>query len=232
MNLDRITPNIYRWSEPHGKGTLRYDWHSYFLRIAPAQIVVVDPLPATEGVLREIELIGVPRHIVLTCNWHTRAAQQFRELWGCRVLLNERGLIQKEIEVDETFHAGDRLWDSLGLISMAALSWPEEVAIVFENVLLVLDALVGARPDLAIEDGEIGIHPNRFSMGHIGDDLAAKTAILNLANTRMNEIHFGHGSPVLTRPDLALKRLAENPRYWGRDAVTPEPRRQMGPGSG
>jgi hypothetical protein len=208
MGLHKLTRNLYRWSEEHGESGSRYPWFSYALRLASGAILLVDPLPAWGNTVGDLESLGQPTHILLTCNWHTRAARALREIWGCRILLNKSGITDAEIEVDETFQPPCRLWDSIDLIPMAGLSWPEEVAVYFNHYLLIMDALVGGRADLKIPEGETGIHPNRFTMRHVSDCERARGVILHLADLPLDELHFGHGAPVRHSPAAALRKLA------------------------
>jgi hypothetical protein len=208
MELQSITKKLYRWSEKHGRPGTQYEWHSYALTIRPDLILLIDPLAPSAAVCQELEALGIPTHILLTCLWHTRAAEALRQRWGCKVLLNENGVARSEMEVDETFQPPCRLWDRIDLLPLGRLSWPEEVAVRFEQHLLVMDGLVGGRADLQIAEGEVGIHPNRFAMGHIPDMNRARELILELAEPPLKEMHFGHGAPVRQNAAAALRKLA------------------------
>lgn len=220
MNLNRISPKIYSWSEKHGNPGEYYDWHSYLLVVSPTKIVLVDPLPACEKVIKDIEDIGIPTDILLTCNWHTRDTDRYRKQWNCNVFLNEKGINKAEIEINDTFNKNDVLWNEVSFISLSDLSWPEEVAINYENNLLILDALVGGRDDIGIKDGDIGIHPNRFNMEHIIDLEIAKKLILKLSLLPIESIYFGHGTPILNNPSKALVALSKKLEYWKDRAQT------------
>lgn len=178
----------------------------------------MDPLPPSPEVLEALQSLGPPSHILLSCVWHTRAAQSLRNRWGCKVLLNEHGVAESEIDVDESFWPPCRLWEAIDLFPLTGLSWPEEVAVCFDQHLLIMDALVGGRADLRIPEGQVGIHPNRFTMGHIPDRARARQLILHLADLPLKEVHFGHGASVRLEPSAPLKKVASDQFCQG-DAV-------------
>ena len=72
--------DAYYWTERHGKPETPYDWNSCAIRIDRANVLaLVDPLPLTDAEIGQIEEIGTPTHILLTCNWHLREGEIFRE---------------------------------------------------------------------------------------------------------------------------------------------------------
>ena len=58
-----------------------------------------------------MEALGVPTHIILTCNYHERNSAQLRQKWGCEVLLYEKHVQGAEIEFAGTFQDSDVLWN-------------------------------------------------------------------------------------------------------------------------
>lgn len=220
MGLIKISPKFYSWSEMHGRPDGHYFWNSYLLAISPENVVIVDPLSASEEVIKDIEEIGIPTDILLTCNWHLRDTDKHRKRWNCYVSLNEKGIDEAEIKVSNTFNECDVLWNKVSFISLSDISWPEEVAVIYEKKLLILDALVGGRDDIGVKDGEIGIHPNRFNMGHIKDLELANKLVLQLSQLPINSIYFGHGTPVIENPKKALVALSNELEYWQDRAQT------------
>ena len=121
--------DVYYWTECHGKPETIYDWNSCAIRIDSANVfALVDPLPLTAREIRQIEEIGTPTHILLTCNWHLREGEIFRERWGCKIYLNALGLTEAETRIDGTFEGGDRLWDAIEVIHLPHSGWGEETA--------------------------------------------------------------------------------------------------------
>ena len=71
--LRHLYGDVYYWTEHHGKPETTYDWNSCAIRIDWANVLaLVDPLPLTDAEIGQIEEIGTPTHILLTCNWHLR----------------------------------------------------------------------------------------------------------------------------------------------------------------
>ena len=67
--LQQLYGNVYRWTERHGKPETTYYWYSFAIHIDSANIfALVDPLPMSASEIAEIEKIGTPSHILLTCN--------------------------------------------------------------------------------------------------------------------------------------------------------------------
>ncbi len=67
--LKQISSSVYCWSEIHGANRNEpYPWNSFVIRIKHGEgLVLVDPLPLPAEEEREIEALGNPAHILLTC---------------------------------------------------------------------------------------------------------------------------------------------------------------------
>jgi len=214
LKLQVLDKNLYCWSEQHGKENAYYHWYSYVLKHPNGNLLIVDPLPSNEELKEEIENIGKPKSILLTCNYHSRDSAKLAKRWNAEIFLHKRGRGEEDVSIDRYFELEDSIWDDLKLIDVSPLSWKEEVAIVFGSNLLVLDALIGGRKDIGVEVGSVGIHPNRFSMGHIKDKEKAKNKIIELAHLKVTNIFFGHGYPVLNHAKTELLKLSANLLTW------------------
>lgn len=209
MKLHDLGENLYCWSVEHGKVDERYYWNSYVLKLEDNALLIVDPLPSDDELKQNIESVGKPQSILLTCNYHSRDAANLARRWDVKISLNEKGKGAEDISIDRYFHSEESIWKGVQLIDVSPLSWSEEVAIVFGKKLLILDALVGGRRDLGIEKGSVGIHPNRFLMGHVANLERAKAKLAELAELEVCEMHFGHGYPVLSDVESALASLSD-----------------------
>lgn len=203
--------DVYYWTERHGKPDTTYDWNSYAIHIDQADILaLVDPLPLTDTEIRQIEKIGMPTHILLTCNWHLREGEIFRERWGCKIYLNVLGLPEVETAINGTFKGGDRLWGAVEVIHLPHSGWTEETAFLVEQekgILIVGDAVCGGRADLGVPDGEIGIFTNQLEA--ISDCQKARNSLVGLMDYPFDAICFAHGTPIRCQAKAALQRFLD-----------------------
>ena len=201
--------DVYYWTERHGKPETVYDWNSYAIRIDSANVLaLVDPLPLTDEEIRHIEEIGTPTHILLTCNWHLREGEIYRERWGCKIYLNALGLPAVETTIDDTFKGGDQLWDVVEVIHVPHSGWTEETAFLVKQekgLLIVGDAVCGGRADIGVSEGEIGIFTNQLEA--ISDRQKARISLVGLMDYPFDAICFAHGTPIRHQAKAALQRF-------------------------
>ena len=203
--------DVYYWTERHGKPQTTYDWNSYAIRIDQANVLaLVDPLPLTNAEIRQIEEIGTPTHILLTCNWHLRESEIYRQRWGSVIYLNALGLSEAETTIDAAFKGGDRLWDTVEVIHIPHVGWGEETTFLVEQeqgLLIVGDAVCGGRGDIGVPEGEIGIFTNQLEA--IRDRQKARDSLIDLMEHPFDAICFAHGSPIRHQAKAALQRFID-----------------------
>ena len=126
--LNRLSPHLLTWSEIHGASRNQaYPWNSFLVHDDQALVrVLIDSLPLSDADVKQMEDIGVPTHIVLTCNYHERSSAQLRQKWGCDVLLNENHVQEAEIEFEDTFQDQDVLWNLLEVVRVPDVRHREE----------------------------------------------------------------------------------------------------------
>lgn len=146
--LRQISSHVYCWSEIHGAARNEpYPWNSFLIDVPNEDAaVLVDPLPISPIDAQEIEKIGIPTHILLTCEFHLRESEIFRKRWGCEIWVNEVERDRYETSLDRTFVHGQRLWDFIDPIYVPDVYFPETVLLVRESGggLIVGDMLSGA----------------------------------------------------------------------------------------
>jgi glyoxylase-like metal-dependent hydrolase (beta-lactamase superfamily II) len=214
--LKQLSPGVYCWSQIHGAARNQpYLWNSHVIDAGSHGVLaLVDPLPLTTGDAREIEAIGTPTHILITCNYHIRAADALRTRWGCELLLHEAGLEDAEIAVDRALSDGILLWDLVEVIHVPYLThYPEEVALLVggeADTLIVGDLVCGGRQDRGIADGQLWISGPQYVM----DLQEARTALAELASRRFHVLCCGHGSPITHAAREVLNQFVHSDPAW------------------
>jgi hypothetical protein len=208
-DLLELLPGFYTWfdavswSDRSGRA---FERNGLAVHLPEAGVLaLIDPPGMGPRSIGFLERLGPPTHVLLTCNWHTRESEAFRERWGCETWINELGLETAETEITGTFRHGDLLWDEIEVIHLPHVYWPEETVFYIrgQSALVVGDALCGGRIDIGVADGEIGI----FTTRHIVDVEAARLTLTRLLDLPFATIFFGHGAPVLHDPHGALRRF-------------------------
>ncbi|MCE2448619.1 MAG: hypothetical protein J4F35_09610 [Candidatus Latescibacteria bacterium] len=117
---------------------------------------LIDPLTLSAEQIQQIEEIGPPTHILLTCHHHERTS--------CRLLVHENQADLFEIDVDDTFSDRAVLWDLVEVIRVPDVRHREEVGFLLQDVgaLIVGDLVSGGRKDRGIPDGQVGIYAPQY----------------------------------------------------------------------
>ena len=212
--LNRLSPHLLTWSEIHGASRNQtYPWNSYLVHDGQAQVVVlIDPLPLSDVEVKQVEKLGGPTHIILTCNYHERNSAQFRQKWGCVILLYENHAQDAEIEFEGTFQDGNVLWNLIEVVRVPDVRHREEVSfyLIPDGVLIVGDLMSGGRKDCSIPDGKLGFKDSAYLV-----DLAkARLSLKTLLHLEFNALCFGHGKPILSGAKDVLKRFVECDATW------------------
>ena len=174
--------------------------------------ILIDPLPLSDAEVKQVENLGAPTHIILTCNYHERNSARLKQKWGCEVLLYENHAQEAEIEFEGTFQDCDVLWDLIEVVRVPDVRHREEVGfyLIPDGVLIVGDLLSDGRKDCGIPDGEIGFKDPAYLV-----DLAkARLSLKALLHLEFEILCFGHGEPILSKAKDVLKRFVECDTTW------------------
>ena len=216
--LKRISPSVYWWAEMHGEARNQpYTWNSHLVDIQEEKVLVlIDPLPLSTDEVCEVEALGTPTHILLTCNYHLRESEFFRQRWGCQLLLQQEQLKEAEVPIDGTFQNGDVLWNRIEVIRVTDVRFPEEVGFLVKEesgLMIVGDAVCGGRKDMGIPEGEIRI-PFPAEMYFPAGVQKGRVSLRRLLDYPFGRMCFAHGSPVFDHPKEALQRFIEDEGAW------------------
>ncbi len=213
--LRQISSAMHIWSEIHGAARNEpYLWNSYLIQVKDRDVLIlVDPLPLSAEEIREVEEIATPTHILLTCNYHLRESQAFRQKWGCEVWLHQEGLKDSEVPVDGTLQDRDLLWDLMQVIHIPDVHYVEEVAFLVKgdgNTMIVGDLVCGGRMDRGVPDGQLWIHAPEY----IQDLQDARNSLRKLSEYSFAKLCFGHGTPITQSAKDVFNEFIENDGAW------------------
>jgi hypothetical protein len=154
---------------------------------------LVDPLPMSAEDLEQVEAIGHPTHILITCTYHERACDQFKGRWGCQILLHEYQVHEAGCEYDGTFRDRELLWNLVEVIRVPNVRYREEVSffLAADAALVIGDLVSGGRRDVDIPDGEIGIPGPEYYV----DLREARNSLRGLLTLPFSLMCFAHGTP-------------------------------------
>ena len=213
--LTQLSNSLYSWTEIHGiSRNTPYSWSS-FLVVAQDALILIDPLSLSDQEIADVERLGTPTHILLTCDYHLRESRSFMQRWGCELLAlaAEEQTKSCEISVDDTFRDGDFLWRKIEVIRVQNVRYPEEVSFLVpeeDGTLIIGDLVCGGRADRGISDGSIWINAPELAV----DLQKARISLGKLLDYNFNRMVLGHGSPVTDRAKGVLKDFLKSDVVW------------------
>lgn len=219
--LQKVSKRVCCWSEIHGATRNEpYPWNSYAVALPEESVLaLVDPLPLSAGEVEELEQLGKPTHILLTCEYHIRSSEAYRDRWGCKILADTTEVDRYEIPLDGSLHHGEQLWDLVEVTQVPGAgrrrgdrSCPEVGLLVRdgEGVLILGDVLCGGRKDQGIPDGQIGLSGPEY----VFDLNSARRGLRRLLDHSFEVLCFGHGTPVSEEPKARLRQFLDSDQSW------------------
>ena len=212
--MQPISPHVWMWQEIHGEARGEpYPWNSYVIDVPDWDILaLVDPLDMSEDVAQEIEHIGTPTHILLTCDYHLRSSETYRKRWGCKIWVNEAEVDRYDVAIDGTFLDGQRLWNFIELIFVPGVKFLETAFRMGENrnVLIMGDLLAGERKDQGIPKDALAICGPQY----IPDLRQARHSLSRLLDYEFEVMCFAHGTPVWEGAKEKLERYLNDDQIW------------------
>lgn len=214
--LEQVSDRIFRWTEMHGEaqGT-PYRWNSYAIH-SPEQkaLALVDPLTMTEEEAAALEKICFPTDIILTCEYHLREGEQYRHRWNSRLWANDAERERYNITIDNWFHDGNLVLETIRCVFIPAGFYPETALLVQGDptVLIIGDILSGARCDTDIPEEQLGIAFPEY----IPNLRSIRKSLEKLQSLEFDIICFGHGDPVRRQPKGKLTEFIKSDEVWSR----------------
>ena len=213
--LIKLTPNLFTWAEIHGASRNQaYTWNSFLVQDESNSVrALIDPLPLSEGEIQQIDELGGPTHLVLTCTYHERSLTEFKRRWDSKVLIHENQVQEVEFAVDGTFADGDVLWDLVEVVRVPDVRHGEEVSFYLRphgGAFIFGDLLSGGRKDSGIPDGNVGINAPEYLV----DLDTARLSLRTLLHFEFDLMCFGHGSPVVQAAKEVLRQFIECDATW------------------
>lgn len=213
--LTKLTPHLFTWAEIHGAARNQaYNWNSFLVQDQSNNIrALIDPLPLSADEIQQIDALGGPTHLMLTCTYHERCLTKFKQKWGCQVLIHENQAQEAEFAVDDTFADGNVLWDLVEVVRVPDVRHGEEVSFYLKphgGALIFGDLLSGGRKDVGIPDGKVGINAPEYLV----DIDTARLSLRMLLHFEFDLMCFGHGSPVAHGAKEVLRHFIACDATW------------------
>ena len=213
--LTKLTPLLSTWVEVHGASRNQgYNWNSFLVQDESNSVrALIDPLPLSANQIQQIDELGGPTHLMLTCAYHERSLIEFKRKWDCQVLVHEHQVDEVEFTFDDMFADRDMLWDLLEVVRVPNVRHREEVCFYLKNhkgALIIGDLLSGGRKDSGIPDGKVGFNAPEYLV----DLDKARLSLSMLLHFEFDLICFGHGSPVVCGAKEVLKHFIECDATW------------------
>ena len=213
--LTKLTPHLFTWAELHGASRNQaYNWNSFLVQDESNSIrALIDPLPLSESEIQQIDELGGPTHLMLTCTHHERCLTEFKQKWGCQVLLHENQVPEAEFAFDDTFADGNVLWDLVEVVRVPDVRHREEVCFYLRShggALIIGDLVSGGRKDSGIPDGKVGFNAPEYLVGLD----TARLSLRMLLHFEFDLMCFGHGSPVVRGAKEVLRQFIACDATW------------------
>ena len=213
--LTKLTPNLFTWAEIHGASRNQaYTWNSFLVQDESNSVrALIDPLPLSEGEIQQIDELGGPTHLMLTCTYHERSLTEFKRRWDSKVLIHENQVQDAEFAFDGTFADGDVLWDLVEVVRVPDVRHGEEVSFYLSphgGAFIFGDLLSGGRKDSGIPDGKVGFNAPEYLV----DLDTARLSLRILLHFEFDLMCFGHGSPVVRGAKEVLRQFIECDTTW------------------
>ncbi len=213
--LTKLTPHLFTWAEIHGASRNQaYNWNSFLVRDESDSVrALIDPLPLLASQVQQIDELGDPTHLMLTCAYHERSLMEFKRRWHCKVLIHENQEQDAEFAFDDTFADRDVLWDLVEVVRVPDVRHREEVCFYLRShggAFIIGDLLSGGRKDSSIPDGEVGFNAPEYLV----DLDTARLSLRMLLHFDFDLMCFGHGSPVVRGAKEVLGQFIECDITW------------------
>jgi glyoxylase-like metal-dependent hydrolase (beta-lactamase superfamily II) len=213
--LTKLMPHLFTWAEIHGASRNQgYNWNSFLVQDESRNIrALIDPLPLSASEIQQIDELGGPTHLMLTCAYHERNLTEFKRRWDCEVLLHENQVHEVEFAFNDTFADRDVLWNFVEVVRVPNVRHREEVCFYLRShggVLIMGDLLSGGRKDSGIPDGKLGFNAPEYLV----DLDKARLSLRMLLHFEFDLICFGHGVPVVRGAKEVLRHFIECDVTW------------------
>ena len=160
--------------------------------------ILIDPPPMTPSDREEVMRLGLPTCILITNRDHVREALNLRNQYSCKIFIHKKDAGLIEINMDTTFHDGDRLPGGLLAVHIMNNKSPGETAFLLDQgqgILFLGDALIGHPA------GQLNLmKPEKYS-----DFALAKEGIKVLLEFSFDTVFVGDGVSLMTGGRQALE---------------------------
>jgi glyoxylase-like metal-dependent hydrolase (beta-lactamase superfamily II) len=197
--IKEVLPNIFSWNIHSEEKNM--DFNGYFL-INNGESVIIDPPELIKDEKKQfLNLINIKsssplKAILLTNVHHERASQLLKDLVCVPIWVNELDKNNLEIQTNNTFIGGEKLFCGIESIQLDAQKSPGETAFYIKDkkVMILGDALIGKDP------GQVKmLPPEKFK-----DIKKAKENLKLLMSYEFETLLLGDGTSLLNNAKEAV----------------------------
>lgn len=191
--IHRVTPTLFVWQayEPAVKCEL-----SSAAFNTGSGLILVDPIPLEGGALQELLEVDTPVMIVCTNANHARAAEEYRNLFGVKIVAHREASPELEVTPDEWLEDGARLLNAVDVCAVPGAS-AGEIALRFNEVVYLGDAIVN------LAGHGFTLLPDKYCL----DAKLLRQSLQKLLRWQFSILTFAHGLPLTTQAHGRLASL-------------------------
>lgn len=198
--MKSLLPGIWEWSWFSEEKQL--DFNGHVLAVGEHRILI-DPPPMSQPDLAFLKQGEAVDYIILTNRDHQREAEQFRQTFGCKIMVPDLDAHEMTVAIDKTYKDGELLPGGIWIIHLKDQKSPGESALFLQKgkgVVIVGDALIGH------PSGSLRLLPD----DKYADKEQARLGLRRLLNFGFDTLLVGDGVSVMTNAKPAVQQLLDS----------------------
>ncbi len=219
MGVTRIREGLWRWTVRHPEWNGATDWDEVVGSVyceTPQAVVVIDPLVPEDrddaarfwdAFDRDVERLGMPVVVLLTCRWHVRHAQAFRDRYGARVYApTDTGHAVEDVVTDRVGDEAVVVPGVLALLTGSPAPNEECVYILTGHHTAIVGDVLSADDAGNLRVADPGWYADsEAECAWYRDGLAA--SLERILAYDVEHLLLAHGAPIAPDPETALRSV-------------------------
>lgn len=192
-----LLPGIWEWSWFSEEKQL--DFNGHVLAVGEHRILI-DPPPMSQADFAFLKQGEAVDYIILTNRDHQREAEQFRQDFGCKIMVPDLDAKEMTVTIDKTYKDGELLPGGIWIVHLKDQKSPGESALFLQKgkgIVIVGDALIGQ------PSGSLRLLPD----DKYADKEQARVGLGRLLNFNFDTLLVGDGASIMTNAKSAVQQL-------------------------